>query len=330
VIDRELPTARPETPGGARLLAVAAQRPQRSLTNDELPAELRTTDSWVRTRTGIARRGVAGPDESIIDLASGAAAKALASAGVDPADVDLLLLASCSLPSPVPGAAASVAERLGTRGGALDLNAACAGFCYALGIAAAAIEAGTASTAVVIGAERMTDWIDWSDRGTAILFGDGAGAAVLTATDQNGTERNGIGPVVWGSDGSGRDLIRVPDFERHLAMDGSAVFRWATSSVAAVAEDACARAGIKPTDLAAFVPHQANLRIVHAVARQLGLSEQTVVADDVVDSGNTSSASVPLALARLIETGRVTTGDPVLLVAFGAGLSWAGQVVLCP
>jgi 3-oxoacyl-[acyl-carrier-protein] synthase-3 len=228
-----------------------------------------------------------------------------------------------------------VAERLGTRGGALDLNAACAGFCYALGLAAAALESGTASTAVVIGAERMTDWIDWSDRGTAILFGDGAGAAVLTATDQNdidqnGTERNGIGPVVWGSDGSGRDLIRVPDFERHLAMDGSAVFRWATSSVAAVAEEACARAGVAPTDLAAFVPHQANLRIVQAVARQLGLSEDTVVADDVVDSGNTSSASVPLALARLIETGRVTTGDPVLLVAFGAGLSWAGQVVLCP
>jgi 3-oxoacyl-[acyl-carrier-protein] synthase-3 len=295
------------------------------LSNDELPGELGTTDSWVRTRTGIARRGVAGPDESIIDLASGAAAKALASAGVDPADVDFLLLASCSLPSPVPGAAASVAERLGTRGGAVDLNAACAGFCYALGIAAAAIEAGSATTAVVIGAERMTDWIDWSDRGTAILFGDGAGAAVLTATQQNG-----IGPVVWGSDGSGRDLIRVPDFERHLAMDGSAVFRWATSSIAAVAEEACARAGVRPTDLVAFVPHQANLRIVHAVARQLGLSDDTVIADDVVESGNTSSASVPLALARLIETGRVTTGDPVLLVAFGAGLSWAGQVVLCP
>jgi 3-oxoacyl-[acyl-carrier-protein] synthase-3 len=189
------------------------------------------------------------------------------------------------------------------------------------------VRTGSAGTAVIIGAERMTDWIDWTDRGTAILFGDGAGAAVVTASTP---ETNGVGPVVWGSDGSGRDLIRVPDFERHLSMDGSAVFRWATSRAATVAEEACARAGIDPRHLAAFVPHQANLRIVSAVARSLGLDDRTIVADDVRNSGNTSSASVPLALSRLVETGRVTRGDPVLLVAFGAGLAWAAQVVLCP
>jgi 3-oxoacyl-[acyl-carrier-protein] synthase III len=327
VSDFALPAAARPRLGGARLLAVAAERPRRSMINAELPDALQTTDRWIRDRTGIGARGVAGDGESIIDLATAAAGKALATAGVDPADVDLLLLASCSLPSPVPGAAPAVATRLGLGGGALDVNAACAGFCYALSLAAAAVQTGTARTAVVVGAERMTDWIDWTDRGTAILFGDGAGAAVLTGYAE---PANGIGPVVWGSDGDGRDLIRVPDFERHLSMDGSAVFRWATSSVAAVAREACARAGVTPSDLAAFVPHQANQRIVSAVARQLDLPDRVVIADDVTTSGNTSSASVPLALARLIEAGRIRTGDPVLLVAFGAGLSWAGQVVLCP
>jgi 3-oxoacyl-[acyl-carrier-protein] synthase-3 len=263
----------------------------------------------------------------VADLATAAAAKAVAGAGVDPAEVDLLLVASCSLPSPVPGIAPTVAERLGLGGGALDVNAACAGFCYALGLAGSALASGSARNAVVVGAEKMTDWIDWSDRNTAILFGDGAGAAVLTAS---GPEANGVGPVVWGSDGTGRDLIRVPDFERELTMDGSAVFRWATSSVAGIAREACAKAGLEPRDLAAFVPHQANLRIVDAVVRQLGLDPATVVADDVRTTGNTSSASVPMALASLTESGRVASGDPVLLVAFGAGLSWAGQVVLAP
>jgi 3-oxoacyl-[acyl-carrier-protein] synthase-3 len=306
---------------------VAAERPRSVVTNAELPASVGADDAWIRSRTGISARHVAAADESVADLATAAAAKAVASAGIDPAEVDLLLVASCSLPSPVPGIAPSVAERLGFAGGALDVNAACAGFCYALGLAGSALASGSARNAVVVGAEKMTDWIDWSDRNTAILFGDGAGAAVLTGC---APEANGVGPVVWGSDGTGRDLIRVADFERQIAMDGSAVFRWATSSVAAVAREACEKAGLTPQELAAFVPHQANLRIVDAVTRQLGLDPATVVADDVRTSGNTSSASVPMALASLTESGRVASGDPVLLVAFGAGLSWAGQVVLAP
>jgi 3-oxoacyl-[acyl-carrier-protein] synthase-3 len=329
-LQREMPTTsgQPLPPhGGSRLLAVAGERPRHVVANADLPATVGATDDWIRSRTGIETRHVAGEGESVADLATRATAKAIAAAGVDPAEVDLLLIASCSLPSPVPGIAPTVAERLGLRGGALDVNAACAGFCYALGLADSALRSGSARTAVVVGAERMTDWIDWSDRNTAILFGDGAGAAVLTACARS---ENGIGPAVWGSDGSGRDLIRVADFERQISMDGSAVFRWATSSVAQVARDACAQAGIEPADLAAFVPHQANQRIVDAVVRQLGLPESTVVADDVRTSGNTSSASVPLALAALSDAGRIATGDPVLLVAFGAGLSWAGQVVLAP
>ncbi len=329
-----LPSSLPgRTLHGTRLLAVTAERPRRSLSNSDLPPTLETTDRWIRERTGIEARGVAAEDETIVDLATTAGAKALAAAGVDPAEVDLVLLASCSLPSQIPGAAPAVAARLGLSGGALDVNAACAGFCYALGLGADAVRAGTARTALVVGAERMTDWLDWTDRGTAILFGDGAGAAVLTAADgTDGTDGagDGIGPVVWGSDGASRDLIRVPDFEQRLEMDGSAVFRWASTSMAAVAREACARAGVELGDLAAFVPHQANARIVTALVRQLRLDPSTVVADDVAQSGNTSAASVPLAFARLIETGRVRSGDAVLLLAFGAGLSWAGQVVICP
>ena len=163
------------------------------------PPSLGTSDRWIRNRTGIEARGIAGNDESVIDLATIAGAKALASAGVDAAEIDLLLLASCSLPSQIPGAAPAVASRLGLAGGALDVNAACAGFCYALGLGADAVRSGTARNVLVIGAEKMTDWLDWTDRGTAILFGDGAGAAVLGATDPaTDGDADGVGPIVWG------------------------------------------------------------------------------------------------------------------------------------
>jgi 3-oxoacyl-[acyl-carrier-protein] synthase III len=207
-----------------------------------------------------------------------------------------------------------------SRAGAFDINAACAGFCYGLSVAADAVRSGTARTVVVPGAETLSDWVDWHDRRSAILFGDGAGAAVVGIG-----ETSGIGPVVWGSDGSRAGLIDVPVGGK-LRLDGPAVFRWATTSLAGVARTACDAAGIAPTDLAAFVPHQANLRIVEAVARRLGAPD-AVVADDITDTGNTSAASVPLALGRLRDEGRVAAGDRALLLAFGAGLTWAGQVV---
>ncbi|MHB8339656.1 MAG: beta-ketoacyl-ACP synthase 3 [Mycobacteriales bacterium] len=312
---------------GARLVAVTAQRPARSVPNDLLPPTVGADDAWIQARTGIRARGVAGPGESVVELAAAAAAKAVAAAGIGPDDVDLLLLASCSQPSQVPGGAPSVASRIGASGGALDVNAACAGFGYALALAADSVRAGTARYVVVVGAERMSDWLDWSDRGTAILFGDGAGAAVVGAAPP---EEDGIGPVVWGSDATGATLIQVPDHGRRLEMDGPAVFRWATAKVVEVAREACARAGVRPAELAGFIPHQANMRIVHGAARALGLPAAAVVADDGVESGNTSAASIPLAFGRLLEQGRLSRGAPVLLVGFGAGLSWAGQVVRCP
>jgi 3-oxoacyl-[acyl-carrier-protein] synthase-3 len=226
---------------------------------------------------------------------------------------------------PIPGGAASVAHGVGaTRSGAVDVNAACAGFCYALSWAADAVRSGSARHVLVIGSERLTTWLDLSDRGTAIIFGDGAGAAVVGAATVNG-----VGPVVWGSDGTRADSIRVPDDRETITMDGPGVFRWATTEMASVAREACAAAGLAPSDVAAFVPHQANLRIVDSLAKQLGIADDKV-ARDIVDAGNTSSASVPLALGRLSREGRVAPGDPMLLIAFGAGLTYAAQVVLAP
>jgi 3-oxoacyl-[acyl-carrier-protein] synthase-3 len=294
------------------------------MTNHDLPAGLDTSDQWIRQRTGIERRGIAGPDESVVEMAAEAARKAVADAGVDPAQVGLVVLATCSMPHPIPGGAAQVATALGAAGcGAFDLNAACAGFCYALSAASDAVRVGTVDYAVVIGAEKVSEWIDWTDRSSAILFGDGAGAAVIGAA-----EEPGIGPTVFGSDGSAAALIDMsPD--DHLRLDGPAVFRWATSTMGAVARATCDAAGVQPRELAAIVLHQANLRIVNGIARQIGAPD-AVVADDIVHTGNTSAASVPLALSRLRREGKVVTGDLALTLAFGAGLTWAGAVVAVP
>jgi 3-oxoacyl-[acyl-carrier-protein] synthase-3 len=307
-----------------RVLALGEYRPARSVSNAELPAELETDDEWIRERTGIASRRIAGDDETVVSMAAAASAKALATAGVDPADVDLVILASCSMLSQVPGGSARVAQLISaTSAGAFDINAACAGFCYGLSLAADAIRAGSARHVVVVGSEKLSDWVDWTDRRTAILFADGAGAAVV-----GGASKPGIGPVVWGSDGNAAGLIEIPA-GGNLHMDGQAVFRWATTSLGPVARRACEAAGISTESLAAVVPHQANLRIITALARQIGATK-AVVADDITQTGNTSSASIPLALSRLVADGRVRSGDPALLLGFGAGLTWAGQVIEVP
>jgi 3-oxoacyl-[acyl-carrier-protein] synthase-3 len=228
------------------------------------------------------------------------------------------------MPQPIPGGAAQVATAIGGgQCGAYDLNAACAGFCYALASASDAVRLGTVDHVVVVGAERITDRVDWTDRSSAILFGDGAGAVVVGPADSPG-----IGPVVFGSDGTAADLIdTTPD--GLLRLNGPAVFRWATSSLGSVAHAICDAAGVAPDDLAAIVPHQANIRIINALARQIGASN-AVVATDIVESGNTSAASVPLALSRLRSEGKVTTGDLALTLGFGSGLTWAGSVITVP
>lgn len=310
---------------GARILGLGDYRPRRLVGNDELATMVETSDEWIRQRTGIATRRLAGPGESVPEMAAAAAEKALAAAGLTGAEVDYVVVATCSTTDRMPAAAARVAERIGADApGAFDLNAACAGFCYALATAADAIRAGSARHAVVIGAERMSDFIDFTDRTTCILFADGAGAAVIGPADAPG-----IGPVAWGSDGSGADLIAITAADPHLRQQGQSVFRWATTSLAGVGRRACEAAGVAPASLGAIVLHQANLRIVEAIARQLG-APQAVVGRDVVEAGNTSAASIPLALARLAAEGQVSSGDTALLLGFGAGLSYAGQVVTLP
>jgi 3-oxoacyl-[acyl-carrier-protein] synthase-3 len=260
-------------------------------------------------------------------MATAAGGKALAASGLSPADIDLVVVATCSTILPMPSVAAVAATRLGIAApGAYDLIAACAGFCYALAAVSDSVKAGSARNALVIGAEKMTDWLDWDDRSTCIIFADGAGAVVVTAAGDG--EPTGIGPVVWGSDGGQGDKIQVTSRTGAIIQDGQGVFRWATS-LHTLALQACERAGVSPSDLTAFIPHQANLRIIEGLARKLGIPRERV-ADDIVHAGNTSSASVPLALSRMAEQGRLESGTPALLMGFGAGLSYAAQVITLP
>ena len=314
---------------GARVLAFGGYQPARVVTNDELAATVDTNDEWIRSRVGIASRRIAGPEESLADMAVAAGGKALAGSGLGPGDIDLVIVATCTPEAPIPNTAATVARRLGIAApGAFDLNAACAGFCYALSAAADAVRAGSATNVLVIGAEKLSQWVDWTDRSTCIIFADGAGAAVVgPVTDPQ--EAPGIGPVSWGSAGDLADKISIKDRNSFIVQEGQAVFRWATTALHPVALEACKRAGVDPTELAAFVPHQANLRIIESIARKLG-APQAIVADDIVTSGNTSSASIPLALSAMIERGQLSSGSSALLIGFGAGICYAAQVITVP
>ncbi|MGI8720621.1 MAG: beta-ketoacyl-ACP synthase III [Geodermatophilaceae bacterium] len=311
---------------GARILGFGDYRPRRIVTNEEISQRVDTDDEWIRTRVGISERRFAGDGESVVDMSVAAAGKALATSGVLAQDIDTVIVATCTPPAPIPGLAPEVAHRLAIGApGAYDLNAACAGFCYGLSAAADAIRSGSSQYALVIGAERLTDWTDQDDRGTCIIFGDGAGAAVVAASDSPG-----IGPVVWGSDGEKSRAISVADRFSYMEMDGRSVYRWATTRLADSARRACELAGVDIEDIDAFVPHQANLRIVDSMVKTLKFRADIAVARDIVTSGNTSSASIPLALTAMIERGEVKTGDTALLLGFGAGLSYAGQVIICP
>jgi len=316
-------TAMPYT----RITAIGEHRPAGSLSNDELAARgLDTTDEWIRTRTGIVTRHVAAADETVVSMGVDAAAKALAGAGLTGGDIDLVVLATCTIRNAIPGGAARIATEVGAHGvGAFDVNAACGGFCYALSVASDAIRAGSARRVLVVGSEKLTDWLDWTDRGTCILFGDGAAAVVVEPADEPG-----IGPVAWGSDGTAYASVSVPEGDWAIRMDGPAVFRWATTQLAPVARRACELAGVSLDELSAFVPHQANTRIIDGLVRALKLPAHITVARDIVTTGNTSAASVPLALSSLVASGEAESGGLALLLAFGAGLTYAGQVVRIP
>src|ERR1700722_6840380 len=323
---------------GARILAFGGYQPAKVVTNDDLAATVETNDEWGRSRVGIASRRIA-DEETVADMAVIAGGKALAASGLSPGDVDLVIVATCTPEAPIPNVSATVATRLGiVAPGAYDLNAACAGFCYALAAAADSVRAGSATNVLVIGAEKLSQWVDWNDRSTCIIFADGAGAAVVgpaaaDSADSTGEDdapgANGSGPVVWGSAGDMADKIYIPDRDGFIIQEGQAVFRWATTALHPVALEACRRAGVEPTELAAFIPHQANLRIIEAIARKLG-APQAIVASDIVTAGNTSSASIPLALSRMIERGELASGAPALLIGFGAGICYAAQVITVP
>jgi 3-oxoacyl-[acyl-carrier-protein] synthase-3 len=318
-----------EGAAGARILAFGGYQPARVVTNDELAATVETDDEWIRSRVGIASRRIAAPDETVADMATAAGGKALAACGLAPSDIDLIIVATCTPEVQIPNTAATVAVRLGIGApGAYDLNAACAGFCYALANAGDAIRAGTARNVLVIGAEKLSQWVDWNDRSTCIIFADGAGAAVVGPV-ADPADPPGVGPVVWGSAGQLADKIFIADRNSFIVQEGQAVFRWATTALHPVALQACAAAGVDPSELAAFVPHQANLRIVEAIARKIG-APQAIVADDIVTAGNTSSASIPLALSRMLERGEIGSGARVLILGFGAGICYAGQVITVP
>ena len=315
-----------EGPAGARILGLGHYRPANVVTNLDLIARgVDTDDEWIKSRVGITERRWADPDETVVDMAEAAASKALANSGVAAADVDFVIVATCTMPEPVPAAAPQLAARLGVDApGAYDISSGCSGFVYSLAAASAAVRTGQARNVLVVASERFSGWLDMNDRSTCIILGDGAGAAVVSASDEQA-----IGPVVWGSDGALHDSIAIDAESRFFRQEGQAVYRWATTRMAPVALEACRRAGIDPSELAAFVPHQANLRIIDLIAKKIG-AENAVVARDIVTSGNTSAASVPLALSRMVEHGEIPSGGPVLLLGFGSGLAYAGQVVLAP
>ncbi|MBA4863289.1 ketoacyl-ACP synthase III [Streptomyces sp. PSKA54] len=313
---------------GSRIAAVGHYQPAQVLTNEDLAGMVDTSDEWIRSRVGIRTRHIAGPDEPVDELAAHAGAKALAAAGLTPGDIDLVLVATSTAEDRSPNMAARVAARLGIPSPAvMDLNVVCAGFTHALATADHAVRAGASARALVIGADKMSAVTDWSDRTTCVLVGDGAGAAVVEASAPDAEP--GIGPVLWGSVPDMGHAVRIEGTPPRFAQEGQSVYRWATTRLPSIARQACERAGLAPEDLAGVVLHQANLRIIEPLAEKIG-AVNAVVARDVVDSGNTSAASIPLALSKLVERGEIGTGDPVLLFGFGGNLSYAGQVVRCP
>ena len=311
---------------GSALRSVGSCQPENRISSAELGAPFGKPADWIEGRTGIRSLRRLDARTTLIDMAAQAACTALDRAMVAAADIDVLLVASCSANrTPGDDLAAALARRLGTRAAPLGINAACSGFCYALSMADSLIRTGLARHVLIVAAEAMSDVLDGSDLGTSIIFGDGAGAAVVAASDDG---RPAIGAPVWGSDGARADLIAIED--KALRMRGPDVFRWAVESVPEIAARACAQVGVAVEEIDVFVPHQANLRITDAVVRKLRLRADAVVATDIVESGNTSAASIPIALDRLLTTGAVPSEALALLVGFGAGLAHAAQVVRLP
>lgn len=318
------------------VLGIGSYRASRVVPNSEIVEAIDSSDEWIQQRSGIIERRWATPEESVEVMSVSAAREAIAAAGIRPGQIDTVIVATVSHMLQTPSAATAIAHQLGTTAAAFDISAACAGFCHGIALASDLVRAGSADHVLVIGVERLSDITDPTDRGTAFIFSDGAGAAVVGPT-----EHQGIGPVVWGSDGELYDLIRQREDWRevvasgsrrmpHLVMQGAEVFRWAAFAMAKIALETLKRSGLGVDDLDVFVPHQANMRITDAMARSMKLPEHVKIARDIIHQGNSSAASVPLALHQMMLDGQARSGETALMIAFGAGLSYAAQVITVP
>lgn len=320
-------------PAYSRVMSVAGVRGNRVVDNAEMCTMIDSSDEWIRQRTGIAERRWATEDQTPLSMSLGAGAKAIERAGLTPADIDAVIISTVSHYKQTPSLAVLVADGLGiTDPAAFDISAACAGFCYGVGQADALVRGGLARHVLLVGVEVLSRLTDLTDRGTAFLFSDGAGAVVIGPSDEPA-----IGPTIWGSDGSQAGVIDVPawnevgaDRSPKITMEGRAVFKWATTAIAEKTHEALSAAGLQPEDLQVFVPHQANNRITDSMLRHLKLPEDVVVARDIVNMGNSSAASIPLAMEALLEDGTAKSGDIALTIGFGAGLVYAGQVLRLP
>lgn len=331
------PTLKQSTgPQFTRILAYGAARGEVAVPNDDLVGPIDSSDEWIRQRTGIVTRTRAVAETSATDLATAAAAEAIERSGIPAEQIDLVIAATISNARQTPSMSAVVADRVGANpAAAYDSNAACAGFAYGVAQADALIRAGAAHYAVVIGAEKLSDVVDPTDRSISFLLGDGAGAVVIGPSDTPA-----IGPTVWGSDGSKADVVgmnaTLTEFRDGAApwptlrQEGPAVFRWAVWEMVKVARQAIEAAGIEVSDLAAFVPHQANMRIIDEFAKQLKLPDTVVIGRDIETTGNTSAASIPLATHRLLEEHPELSGGLALQIGFGAGLVFGAQVIVLP
>lgn len=330
----------------ARIHGVGGYRPSRVIPNSEVLEWIDSSDEWIRTRSGITERRWATPEETVAEMSVRAAEKAIAMAGIAPQRIGAVVVATVSHLKQTPAIATEIAQRLGCEGApAFDISAACAGFGYGLGLADGLVRGGNAEYVVVVGVERLSDLTDVHDRSTAFIFGDGAGAVVVGPSDTPG-----IGKLVWGADGSQADVISQtqawdtafgkPDAVNGpgdgttkwpaLRMEGQTVFRWAVWDMAKAAQEALDAAGITADQLGAFIPHQANMRIIDAMTKALKLPESVPVARDIAETGNTSAASIPLAMERMLQAGEAKSGDLALIIGFGAGLVYAAAVVTLP
>jgi 3-oxoacyl-[acyl-carrier-protein] synthase-3 len=320
----------------ARILGIGGYRPERVVPNSEIVDKIDSSDEWIRERSGIISRRFAAPEETVVDMSEHATRDALAMAGLEAGQIDAVVLATVTHPYQTPAAAPILADRLGIQGAAFDISAACAGYCHGIALANDMVRGGSAQHVLVVGVEKLSDFTDPYDRGTAFIFGDGAGAAIVGPS-----ETPGIGPTIWGSDGSQWRTISQRDSWVELreaggvgspaiGMAGQSVFRWAVWGMAPVAQKALDAAGVRAEDLDAFIPHQANMRIIDAMIKQLKLPDDIAVARDIAETANTSAASVPLATERMLREGEAPRGGLALQIGFGAGLVYAAQVVVLP